>query len=346
MKKPLLVVLLCVAMLGLVLGSSAMLKAAAPVKLGLGQVTSIAKSKDLSIDSEGKVTAPMAQVDSTIAAVAFDAKGRVVKVTIDTAQTRVSFNKDFTVAGDLTAKGLTKVELGDDYGMHRVSSIGKEWNEQIAELERWMVGKTVEEIKALKVKQRDASHPAVPDVPELTSVVTITVQDYVAAVEKAWENAVPVAAGGEKLGLGHDISIAGSKPASAQVDTTLAATLFDKENKVVGVVIDVIQGRVPFDRETAKVTADRDAEVKSKKELGDAYGMIRASEIKKEWYEQVAELEKWMAGRTVEEIQALKVKQRDERHVAVPDVPELTSLVTLTVEDYLFSVAESLTNAK
>ncbi len=73
--------------------------------------------------------------------------------------------------------------------MINASSIKKNWHEQMAELEKWMVGKTVDEIKAMKVKQRDASHPAVPDVPELTSLVTVTVQDYLKAVAEAYENA-------------------------------------------------------------------------------------------------------------------------------------------------------------
>jgi len=52
-----------------------------------------------------------------------------------------------------------------------------------------MVGKTVNQVTGLKVKQRDESHPAVPDVPELTSSVTITVHEYLAAIKEAYENA-------------------------------------------------------------------------------------------------------------------------------------------------------------
>jgi len=73
--------------------------------------------------------------------------------------------------------------------MRKASSIKKEWFEQIAEFEKWMVGKTVADIKSLKVKQRDASHPAVPDTPELTSTVTVTVADYIAAVAESFANA-------------------------------------------------------------------------------------------------------------------------------------------------------------
>jgi len=259
------------------------------------------------------------------------------------------------VTSDLTAKYPTKVERGDDYGMAKVSSIKKEWYQQIAEFEKWMIGKTVDQIKALKVKQRDASHPAVPDVPELTSLVTITVQDYIAAVEEAYKNAVEVQKGVAKLGLGHVVSIEKSKGYAApedketlpvaQVDAVIAATAFDKDGKVIRTLIDTAQTKVQYSKD-GKVTSDKTVPGKTKKELGDAYGMGNASTIKKEWYQQVAELEKWMAGKTVDQIKAMKTKQRDAAHPAVPDVPELTSLVTITVQDYIAAVEESYKNAK
>ncbi|MEA4883326.1 MAG: hypothetical protein VB144_06675 [Clostridia bacterium] len=345
MKKALSITMLIAAVFVLACLPSPGIAANPAVKLGLGHVISIKSSKDLSLDKNGNAIPPVAQVDAAIAAVAFDAAGRVVKVTIDTAQTKVNFDKDLKVTSDLAAELKTKVELGDGYGMRKASSLKKEWNEQIAELEKWMVGKTVDEIKALKVKQRDASHPAVPDVPELTSLVTITVQDYIAVVEEAYKNSVAVPEGAVKLGLGHEISIAKSKAASAQVDITMIATLFDKNGKVVRAIVDTAQTKVPFGKD-GKVTADRNAEIKTKKELGDQYGMRKASSLKKEWHEQMAEFEKWMVGKTVQEIKALKVKQRDASHVAVPDVPELTSLVTITIEDYIAALSESYNNAK
>ncbi len=76
--------------------------------------------------------------------------------------------------------------------MKKVSEIEKEWYEQMAAFEEWMIGKTVDEITGLKVKERDENHKNVPDVPELTSTVTITVEGYIAAVGEAWDNAVDV----------------------------------------------------------------------------------------------------------------------------------------------------------
>ena len=132
--------------------------------MGIGHITSIAKSKDL--DAANNVN-PVGQVDTVIAVVGFDKDDKVVSVTIDTAQTSVAFDDKLQLATDPKGEFKTKVELGDEYGMINASSIKKNWHEQMAELEKWMVGKTVDEIKAMKVKQRDASHPAVPDVQSL-----------------------------------------------------------------------------------------------------------------------------------------------------------------------------------
>jgi len=154
------------------------------VKTGLGHVVSISKSKDATAEGDGA-----AQVDTVMAAVSVDSKGKIVSVTIDTAQTVVPFDATGKLKEDLGAKQETKVERGADYGMIKASKIGREWYEQIAELEKWMVGKTIDQVKAMKVKKVDDNHTNVPDEPDLTSKVTITVEDYIAAVEEAIKNA-------------------------------------------------------------------------------------------------------------------------------------------------------------
>lgn len=310
------------------------------LSLGLGSVSSIAKSRDAS-DS---VTA-RAQADTTIAAVVFDKDGKIVDVRIDVAQTRVDFDADMKVSSSKTAVIKTKKELGHDYGMGGISEIGKEWHEQMAAFEEWMIGKTVDQVKGLKVKERDASHTHVPDVPELTSSVTITVEDYIAAVEKAWENKVAIK-GFDSLGLGVDSSIAKSRDASetanaqAQVDATFAATAFDKDSNVIGVLVDVAQIRVAYDAD-GKVTSDKTAAIRTKKELKEDYGMVGNSNIGKEWFEQMAAFEEWMTGKNVGEIMTLKVKEVDANHKSVPDIAELTSSVTITVESYQAAVQKA-----
>ena len=205
MKKVLSIVLLLTLALSVLAGCSAPAAPAEPakpaepaapaaeggsiVKLGIGHITTIAKSKDLGKDAEGKEVLPLGQVDTVMAAVGFDKDGKVISVTIDNAQTKVTFDAALQVTSDIKAESKTKVELKEEYGMIKASSIGKEWYQQAEALGQWMVGKTVDEIKAMKTKNKDASHPAVPDVPELTSSVTVSVQEYIAAVAEGYANA-------------------------------------------------------------------------------------------------------------------------------------------------------------
>ncbi len=308
--------------------------------LGLGVVTTIGRSNDY--DEENEIM-PMGQVDSIIATATFDQDGRVVDVLIDTAQVRVEFDENLQVATDPTGEFLSKKELGDDYGMRVASPIERECDEQIADLEAWMAGKTVGEIKAL-----DLLDDGSPDDPDLVTSVTITVTGYIAALEKAYQNAVDVQHGAEMPGLGHNISInrsAGYDPENdimpmAQVDVVIAAAAFNEAGEVGAVLIDTAQTRVQFDEE-GQVISDRTAEYPTKKELGDDYGMRVASPIEREWDEQIANLEAWMVGKTVDEIKALDLLED-----GAPDDPDLVTSVTITVTSYLKVLAEAYSLAR
>lgn len=154
------------------------------IKTGLGHTISIAKSADATAEKDGN-----AQVDVVMAAATFDSNGKILAVKIDNAQTKIAFDAQGKIKSDKSKKGKTKVELGKDYGMIKASKIGKEWFEQIAELEKWMVGKTVDQVKAMKVKKVDDAHQSVPDEADLKSKVTVSVEDYIFAVEEAFQNA-------------------------------------------------------------------------------------------------------------------------------------------------------------
>ncbi len=162
------------------------------------------------------------------------------------------------------------------------------------------------------------------------------------------------AAGGDsKLGLGIKTVIDkskdlaeqedGSKSGTAQVDTTIAAVMVDADGKVIDVMVDTAQTRVNFNEEGV-ITSDKTAEYKTKRDLGNDYGMIKASGIGREWFEQMDAIQEWMKGKTASEIAAMKVKDTEE-HGIVPDEPDLTSKATMGVETYLEVVAEALANA-
>lgn len=311
------------------------------VKAGISQVVSLKKSKEFT--DKGAT----AQADVIYCAVGLDKDGKIVAIAIDNAQTKVAFNADGTLKTDVKAEPKTKRDLGDAYGMKEASGLKKEWYEQMDAFEAWAIGKTVDEVMALPVKAKDEAHPAVPDTPDLTSSVTISVESYQAAIKEAVERAVDVD-GADNVGLGVMVSVAKSKAktdtkgALAQMDTT-GALVAVKDGKVAKVILDVVQPKVEYEAD-GKLKTDVTQEVKSKVELGDAYGMKEASGIKKEWFEQAKALEDWMAGKTIDEIKAIEVQDKDGKKV--PSGADLVSSVTVGVADYLSVVEEAFNMAK
>lgn len=146
--------------------------------VGLGIETHIGKSKGATDEDPAQ-----AQVDTYLAATAFDADETVVNTIIDVAQVRIPYDEDGQVAADLEEEVRTKKERGDDYGMAGVSEIGKEWYEQVEAFEEWLAGQTVEEANSLELNEDDA--PAIED---LESSVTIDVTGYLSVLEDSAEN--------------------------------------------------------------------------------------------------------------------------------------------------------------
>jgi len=143
-------------------------------KLGLAVVTSISKSADAG-EKEG-----VGQAYSNYTATTFGADGKITSCIIDASQSNVNFSKEGKVTSDLKAALQTKNELGAKYGMLKASKIGKEWNEQAAAFAKYVVGKTVDEIKGIAINADGA-----PTITELTSSVTVHITDFTAIIEKA-----------------------------------------------------------------------------------------------------------------------------------------------------------------
>ena len=273
-----------------------------------------------------------------------------------TAQSKINFDNKGNLVTDTSVAQLTKKELGDQYGMKQASGIGKEWYEQIAALEQWMKGKTVDQVMAMKTVQRDANHPAVPDEADLTSSVTISVDGFLRALDKASKSAKDYGVtptGLTKTGLGTIISVSKSKSvavengkssdALGEADVTMVAVTVDSNGKIVGVCIDQAQPKVNFNAQ-GLLTTDISTVQKTKVELGDNYGMKKASGIGKEWYEEAAALGNWMLGKTAQQVLSMKTKQGGD-HPGVPDEADLTSSVTISVTDILAAFNKAVSNA-
>ena len=305
------------------------------VKTGFAVISSIASSKDAG-EKDG-----LAQVDSMIAAVTVDKDGKIAKCIIDAAQTKINFSAQGKILSDLKAEYKTKNQLGDEYGMKKASKIGKEWNEQAAAFANYVVGKTLDQVKGIAVNEEGTAGDA-----ELASSVTVHIGDFIAVTEKAVLNAKDLGAkSGDKLGLGVSTNIekstdAGEKEGLAQAYSMYSVSTFDANGKITSSIIDASQTNVNFTKE-GKITSDLTVSFKTKNELGDAYGMKKASKIGKEWNEQAEAFAKYAVGKTVDEVKGIAVNEE-----GITTEAELTSSVTVHIADFQKVIEKASASAK
>lgn len=305
------------------------------LKTGLAVVTKVGSSTDAAADAEG-----LAQTDVMIAAVTVDAEGKIVQCAIDSVQSIVNFGTDGKITTDTTAEVQTKNELGTNYGMHKASSIGKDWNEQAAAFAEYCIGKTADEVKGIAVAEGKAADA------DLAAGCTIYIGDFQAAVAQAAENASALGAqAGDKLGLGVVTTLADSADASAeaegvaQTSATISALTVNADGVITSAVIDGVQANINFDT-TGKITTDITAAVDSKNVLGTNYGMSKASAIGKEWNEQAAAYAQYATGKTVDEVNGTAVTE------GVPSDADLAASVTIHITDFNTVITKAAGNAK
>lgn len=309
---------------------------AGEAKTGLAVITSLASSTSAG-EEDG-----LAQTDSTVVAVLVDAEGKILDCKIDSAQTKINFTKEGKLATDTAAELKSKQELGADYGLGKASSIKKEWNEQADAFAEYAVGKTVDEIKGVAVNEE-----GVPADEDLKSSVTIHVGDFVGGIEKAAANAKALGAGSaDKLGLGVTTEIANSTDAAADEEglaeaySMYSAVTTDADGKITSCYVDATQGDVNFDTKGV-ITSDLKKEVKTKQELGDDYGMKKASSIGKEWFEQADAFAEYAKGKTASDVSKIAVSEE-----GLASDEDLISSVTVHVSPFITVVEKAAENAK
>lgn len=153
-------------------------------KAGLGMVTSMKQSKDAEDEDPAKT-----QADVTAVALALDAEGKIVAISIDVVQAKATVDADgvVTVAEDVK----TKRELGDDYNMKKYATpaaVG-EWYEQANAFEAYCIGKTADEVAGMPLGENAHGYTDAPAAEELKSTCTISVTAFLNAIAKAAVNA-------------------------------------------------------------------------------------------------------------------------------------------------------------
>ncbi|MDD5863777.1 MAG: hypothetical protein PUD80_03950 [Firmicutes bacterium] len=168
------------------------------------------------------------------------------------------------------------------------------------------------------------------------------------ASETAGETAAdaPAGASAVKTGLYVSTTIADSTNATAdeagqaKYDVTLVAVTVTDDGVIESCVIDSIPATVAFDA-TGTITSDITAEVPTKNELGDSYGMKAYGGSAYEWNEQVAALAAYAQGKTVEELKNGAVDETG--HAADAD---LASTASIYLGGFVSGIEAAVNNAQ
>ena len=295
--KKLICIVLSVLMLATAVAFVGCDKAPATLKMGLGVYTATPTTADATEDKDGQ-----GKVAITAAVITVDAEGKVVACQLDTADLTVKFTLDGKAVANDGFK--TKYEQGKDYNMVTYGGAAKEWFEQADAFEAFVVGKTLDEIKALVAEGNKGNSDVI------AAGCTIMIHEFVGAIEKAFANLTDSTATAEsalKLGMNVEQTTADAteeKDGSNQVETTIFAAAVDAEGKVLVAASDCVQVKFTFNA-TGASTLDTAKAIASKREAGANYGMVAYGGATKEWFEQADAFNALCVGKTATEIKAL-----------------------------------------
>ena len=278
---------------------------AGELKTGLYISTSVKDSKAATAEAEGE-----AKYDVTMVAVLVDDKGVIQDCMIDGISSSVKFDASGNITTDLAAGPKTKNELGENYGMVAWGGAIAEGEAHAAAPPAFAVGKTNEELRTGAVSESGYA----PEGSDLASCATIYLGGYVAAIEKAVQNAQHLGAQtGDVLKMATNTKVGSSKAASAektgnaQLDVDVVA-LTMKGDTITSCALDSVQAKVGFDVAGA-ITSDVTAAVQTKNELGENYGMVAWGGAIAEWDAQAAAFAAYVTGKTAAEVSGIAVDE-------------------------------------
>lgn len=156
----------------------------------------------------------------------------------------------------------------------------------------------------------------------------------------------PAATGAVKTGLAIVTDLSDCTNASAEgdgqvkYDVNFAAVTLDENGVILSCQIDSLGAAVTFDQ-TGALTSDVNAEVKTKNELGEAYGMKAYAGSQYEWNEQAAAVAQYAVGKTVEELKTMAVDETG--HAADAD---LATTATIYIGGYVSAIEKAAANAQ
>lgn len=305
------------------------------VKTGLAVFTSISDSTSATEEAEG-----VAKYDITLVAVTVDEAGVIRSCVIDSIPASVKFSAAGEILSDITAAVPTKNEMGESYGMVAWGGAVAEWDQQVAAVASYAVGKTVEELKNGDI---DMTTGKAKDGTDLASSATIYLGGYVKAIEAAVANAQFLGArAGDTLVLTTINSLKKSASASAdgngtaQLDADIAVVTRNGD-VITSCIIDSVQAKISFDV-SGNITTDLSEGVKTKNELGEGYGMVAWGGAIAEWNQQAAAFAAYVTGKTAAEVAGIAVTETTKP----ADGTDLASSVTISIGGFQALIAKAM----
>lgn len=297
------------------------------------------------VDREGSQnageTGGSVQYDLVLAAVTVDEAGVITDCVLDGIHTSLEMDQTGAITSDLALPLQTRTEQADS----------DDWKTQASSLAEQAVGKTVEDLRNWTTEQAEAGLDAsetqrTPDTensddqtaeqpdesPEAESMGDVFRMDAgVTAIEQAVRNATHLGASAEDTLA---LAAAGNWDSGtdavhetdgmAQLNVTMTAVT-KRDGVITSCVLDGVQTAVQFDQ-TGRVTTDLEGEIRTKNELGEAYGMKESAGSAYEWNEQAAFFADYVTGKTAEEVGDIAVAES-----GAPAGEDLASTVTIQV---------------
>lgn len=283
------------------------------------------------------------QATVNVAVAAFDNAGKIVNARLDVVQIplTVTGEGEAAVAGIDSSKNaglLSKVELGLDYNMKGASFIKKEVYEQIESFADFVVGKTIDDVVAATVNPGH-SKDGTPVAEGLEGQVTISVDDFEAALKDAYENKVAAKVSGANAGVGIFVEMYGAN----ELTTYIAGALTNKKGEVEAAQLDNVVFPLTVVDGAAALAESKyvvNGEIISKKKLGTGYGMAGIVDadgdgVKLEWNEQAAAIEGFVVGKDAAAISAMTYTDGKNADLTAVDA-------TIKVESIMKAVAEAV----
>ena len=306
-----------------------------------------------------------AETNATIATVVLNNKGVIVACKIDAVQNKYSITENGVKLTNL----LTKKELGNNYNMATYGQsmdwngdgIVKEWFEQIAAFEAYVIGKTAAEVAAMETKVVEGSGYVISaDDALLSAGCTIQIDEFKAAVVKACndeQNTKFYANGEFTLGLGVNSADNGSTgddfEATVKMNVDFAATVV-VDGKIVAALNDAVQPQLTVEDATDVTSTSvgkGEGILQTKRELKENYKMAAygAPNVEggtvKEWYIQSAAFSNYIVGLTSAQVEGLETKVVNDHYISTDDAL-LSAGCTMQITGMQAVVVEAVANAK